>query len=49
MVRAARMYLNEEATPAATGYRFDVVGVTFSDDGGTPECVHIEDAFRVDG
>jgi hypothetical protein len=33
---------------AAAAYRFDVVGVTFHDDGRTPECVHVADAFQVE-
>ena len=45
VVRAARLYLDEEKPPATT-FRFDVVGVTFALDGGAPEIVHIEDAFR---
>jgi len=48
IVRAARLYLDAEPTQAA-GFRFDVVGVTFFDDGRPPECVHIEDAFQIDG
>src|SRR5205807_487560 len=32
IIRSARLYLDQEPTPAA-GYRFDVVAVTFSDDG----------------
>jgi putative endonuclease len=47
VVRAARLYLQEPHAPAS-GYRFDVVGVTFPEDGGAPECVHVVDAFRVD-
>ena len=47
IVRAARLYLDAEPT-RATGYRFDVVGVTFFSDGRPPECVHIEDAFQID-
>lgn len=46
VLRAARMYLDEEQ-PQAEEFRFDVVGVTFSAEDGTPEIVHIEDAFRV--
>jgi putative endonuclease len=48
VVRAARLYLDAEPT-YASAYRFDVVGVTFFPDGRPPECVHIEDAFQVDG
>lgn len=48
VVRAARLYLDAE--PAYTSaYRFDVVGVTFTPTGDVVECVHIEDAFQVDG
>jgi putative endonuclease len=46
VIRAARLYLNAE-TPAAASFRFDVVGVTFFEDGRPPECVHVPDAFRV--
>jgi putative endonuclease len=46
VIRAARLYLHEER-PSASAYRFDVVGVTFFDDGRPPDCVHIEDAFRL--
>jgi len=46
VLRAARLYLDEEK-PAATTFRFDVVGVTFALDGGASEIVHIEDAFQV--
>lgn len=45
VLRAARLYLNEEKPPAAV-FRFDVVGVTFSLDDTPPEIVHIEDAFQ---
>ena len=49
VIRAARLYLDAEA-PAATAYRFDVVGVTFWEDGArAPEIVHIPDAFQVAG
>ena len=49
MVRAARLYMHE-AAPRAKGYRFDVVGVIFSADGQSePECVHVPDAFRLEG
>jgi putative endonuclease len=47
IARAARLYLNE-APVAATGFRFDVVGVTFFPDGREPECVHVADAFQLD-
>jgi putative endonuclease len=46
VIRAARLYLAEE-TPAASGYRFDVVGVTFFDDGRGPEVDYVESAFEV--
>ena len=45
VLRAARLYLDEEKPPAAV-FRFDVVGVTFSPDGNASEIVHIEDAFQ---
>jgi putative endonuclease len=48
VVRAARLYLAEEA-PRASGYRFDVVGVLFPEDGGAAQCFHIPDAFQVGG
>jgi putative endonuclease len=46
VVRAARLYLAEEA-PSASGFRFDVVGVLFAEDGGPPQCFHVADAFQV--
>ena len=46
VVRAARLYLDAE-TPAAAGFRFDVVAVTFWDDGRPPDVVHIPNAFEV--
>jgi putative endonuclease len=48
VIRAARLYLHAE-TPAAKAYRFDVVAVTFWDDGRSPDIVHVADAFRVGG
>jgi len=45
VLRAARLYLDEEKPPAAV-FRFDVVGVTFSLDDTPPELIHIEDAFQ---
>jgi putative endonuclease len=48
VVRAARLYLDAEA-PAAAGFRFDVVAVTFWDDGRQPDVVHIANAFEVGG
>jgi putative endonuclease len=44
VIRAARLYLDSEAVNA-TGYRFDVIGVTFPVDGGPPALTHIADAF----
>lgn len=46
IVRTARLYL-EATQPAATAFRFDVVGVTFASDGGQPSIAYVEDAFRV--
>ena len=46
VIRAARLYLASGA-PAASGYRFDVVGVTFSDEGRPPEVDYVENAFEV--
>jgi putative endonuclease len=46
VIRAARLYLDEEK-PAAGGYRFDVVAVTFWDDGREPDVVHVPNAFEV--
>ena len=48
VIRAARLYLDAE-TPAAAGYRFDVVAVTFWDDGRAPDLVHVPNAFEVGG
>ncbi len=45
VIRAARYYLACEST-AATGYRFDVVAVTFFDDQREPRIVHIPAAFE---
>ena len=46
VIRAARLYLAAE-TPSADGYRFDVVAVTFWEDGRPPEIVHIPNAFEL--
>jgi putative endonuclease len=46
VIRAARLYLDAQATPAS-GYRFDVIGVTFQEDGGEPVILHIPNAFDV--
>jgi putative endonuclease len=48
VVRAARLYLDAE-TPVAAGFRFDVVAVTYWDDGRQPDVVHIANAFEVGG
>jgi putative endonuclease len=48
VIRAARLYLHAEA-PAAGGYRFDVVAVTFWPDGRAPDVVHVPHAFEVAG
>jgi putative endonuclease len=48
VIRAARLYLAAEA-PSAAGYRFDVVAVTFWEDGRPPEIVHVPDAFELGG
>jgi putative endonuclease len=45
VIRAARLYLEEEPTRAAA-YRFDVVGVTFAPDDGEPTLLHIPAAFE---
>ena len=47
VIRTARLFLSEESV-AASGYRFDVIGVTFAHDPGEPPTfVHVEDAFEV--
>jgi putative endonuclease len=46
VIRAARLYIDAEA-PSAAGFRFDVVAVTFWDDGRQPDVVHIPNAFEV--
>ena len=46
VIRAARLYLASE-TPSASGYRFDVVGVTFFDDGEETRVDYVENAFEV--
>jgi len=46
VIRAARLYLAAE-TPSAEAYRFDVVAVTFWQDGRSPEIVHIPNAFEL--
>jgi putative endonuclease len=47
VIRAARMFLDSE-TVLATGYRFDVVGVLFFDDGREPVLTHVPAAFEVE-
>jgi putative endonuclease len=47
VIRSARLYLAESPAPA-TGYRFDVVAVTFDPEGrAEPEVVHVPNAFEV--
>jgi putative endonuclease len=46
VVRAARFYLAAEH-PTASAYRFDVVAVTFWEDGRPPDVVHVPNAFEV--
>jgi putative endonuclease len=47
VIRSARLYLDEEK-PQAAAFRFDVIGVTFSaEDGSPPQIVHVEDAFQL--
>jgi putative endonuclease len=47
VIRAARLFLDQE-TVTAEAFRFDVVGVLFSpDDSEPPACTHIADAFRI--
>jgi putative endonuclease len=46
VIRAARLFLDSETVPA-TGYRFDVVGVTFFDDGREPQLTHVPGAFEL--
>jgi len=45
VIHSARLYLDEEK-PAATGYRFDVVAVTFWPD-RDPDVTHIPNAFEL--
>lgn len=44
VVRAARLFLAEESVSAPC-FRFDVVAVTFAEDGEVTECVHVPEAF----
>jgi putative endonuclease len=47
VIRTARLYLAEATTPpGVTGYRFDVVAVTFYGDSRPPQLVHIPAAFE---
>ena len=46
VIRAARLYLDSQPVQAA-GYRFDVVGVTFPEDGGEPRLSYVEAAFEL--
>jgi putative endonuclease len=46
VIRAARLYLAAE-TPSAEAFRFDVVAVTFWEDGRPPEIIHIPNAFEL--
>ena len=46
VIRAARLFLDSE-TVSATGYRFDVVGITFFGDDRAPELVHVPNAFEL--
>jgi putative endonuclease len=46
VIRAARLYLAAEC-PVASGYRFDVVAVTFWQDDREPELTYVRDAFGV--
>lgn len=45
VIRGARHYLASGASPPATAYRFDVVGVTFFEDDHPPRITHIPSAF----
>jgi putative endonuclease len=49
VIRAARLYLDAEpGSRVASGYRFDVVAVTFDPAGSAaPEIIHIPNAFEV--
>jgi putative endonuclease len=46
VVRVARSYLAETSI-AATAFRFDVIAVTFFEDGREPRLIHIPAAFEV--
>jgi putative endonuclease len=51
VIRAARLYIGGDALAGAPpgGFRFDVVGVLFPEDGGEPQLFHVPNAFEVDG
>ena len=46
VIRTARLYLSEAEPTAVSGYRFDVVAVTFFADQAEPRVVHIAGAFE---
>jgi putative endonuclease len=46
VIRTARLYLSEAEPVAVSGYRFDVVAVTFFTDETEPRVVHIAGAFE---
>jgi putative endonuclease len=46
VIRTARLYLSETEPIAVSGYRFDVVAVTFLGDQAEPRVVHIAGAFE---
>jgi putative endonuclease len=48
IVRAAQWYLAEQRTPNPP-CRFDVLAVTFPEDGGTPRIDWVRDAFPAEG
>jgi putative endonuclease len=48
IVRAAQWYLAEQRTPEVA-CRFDVLAVTFPEDGGAPHIEWVRDAFPAEG
>ena len=48
IIRAAQWYLAEQRTPEVM-CRFDVLALTFPEDGGTPQVDWVRDAFPVEG
>ena len=49
VIRAARLYLASGALSwSPGGYRFDVVGVLFPEDGTAPQLHHVPNAFEVE-